>query len=72
MKILLICPGSDAVVERGFSLMNMHMKKLRSLVKIPTLDALMRIHYEYDITDQDADDIVKLLFKYGNQRIGLP
>ena len=32
----------------------------------------MRIHYEYDITDQDADDIVKLLFTYGNQRIGLP
>ena len=59
-------------VERGFSLMNKQMSKLRSLMKIWTLDALMRIFYEYNITDQDADDIVKVWFKNGNQRIDLP
>ena len=45
LKILLICPASGAVVERGFSLMNMQMNKLGSPMKIWTLDALMRIHY---------------------------
>ena len=61
-----------AVVERGFSLRNMQMNKLRSSMKIRTLDSLMRIYYEYDITDQDADNIMKVWFKYGNRRIDLP
>ena len=72
LKISLICSDSGAVVERGFSLKNMKMNKYHSLIKIRTLDALMRIYYEYDITDQDADDIVKVWFKKGNQHIDLP
>ena len=72
LKILLICPASGAVVERGFSLMNMQMNRLRSSMKIRTSDALLRIYYEYDITDQDADDIVKVWFKNGNRHIDLP
>ena len=72
LKILLICPASGAVVEPVFSLMNMQMNKLSSSMKIWTLDALMRIYYEYDITDQDADDIVRVWFKNGNRRIDLP
>ena len=72
LKILLICSDSGAVIERGFSLKNMKMNKYHSLIKIRTLDALMRIYYEYDITDQDADDIVKVWFKKGNQHIDLP
>ena len=60
LKILLICSDSGAVIECGFSLKNMKMNKYHSLIKIRTLDALMRIYYEYDITDQDADDIVKV------------
>ena len=71
LKILLICSASGAVVERGFSLMNIQINKLRSSMKIRTLDALMRIYYEHDITDQDADDIVKVWFKNGNRRIDL-
>ena len=63
LKILLICPTSGAAVERSFSLMNMQMNKLHSLMKIWTLDALMRIFYEYEITDQDADDRVKVFFQ---------
>ena len=69
LKILLICPASGAIVERGFSLMNIQINKLRSSMKIRTLDALMRIYYEHDITDQDADDIVKVWFKNGNRRM---
>ena len=72
LKISLICSDSGAVVERGFSLKNMKMNKYHSLIKIRTLDALMRIYYEYDITDQDADDIVKVWFKKGNRHIDLP
>ena len=72
LKILLICSDSGAVIECGFSLKNMKMNKYHSLIKIRTLDALMRIYYEYDITDQDADDIVKVWFKKGNQHIDLP
>ena len=72
LKILLICPASGVVAERGFSLMNMQMNKLRSSMKIRTSDALLRIYYEYDITDQDADDIVKVWFKNGNRCIDLP
>ena len=41
-------------------------------MKIQTLDAIMWIYCEYDITDQDADDIVKVWFKKGNQHIDLP
>ena len=52
LKSLLVCPVTSAVVERGFALMNMQMNKLLLLMKIWTLDALMRIYYEYDITDQ--------------------
>ena len=36
LKILLICPASDAIVERGFSLMNMQMNKLRPSMKMLT------------------------------------
>ena len=72
LKILLICSDSGPVIECGFSLKNMKMNKYHSLIKIRTLDALMRIYYEYDITDQDADDIVKVWFKKGNQHIDLP
>ena len=72
LKILLIWSDSGAVIECGFSLKNMKMNKYHSLIKIRTLDALMRIYYEYDITDQDADDIVKVWFKKGNQHIDLP
>ena len=70
-KTLLICPASSAIVEHGFSLMNMQMNKLLSSMKIKTSDALMWIYYEYDITDQDADEIVKVWFKNGNQRVAM-
>ena len=70
-KTLLICPASSTIVEYGFSLMNMQMNKLRSLMKIQTLDAIMWIYCEYDITDQDADDIVKVWFKNGNQQLAM-
>ena len=49
LRILLICPASGAVVERGFSLMNMQMNKLRLSMKIRAFDALMRIYYIWPI-----------------------
>ena len=45
LRILSICPASGAVVERGFSLMNMQMNKLHLSMKIRAFDALMRIYY---------------------------
>ena len=44
LNIIKICPSSGAVVERGFSLMNLIMNDLRSSMKVTTLDSLMRIH----------------------------
>ena len=40
-------------------------------MKIQTLDAIMWLYCEYDITDQDADDIVKVWFKNGNQQLAM-
>ena len=41
-------------------------------MKIWTLDALLQIYYEYDITDQDTDDIIKVWFKNKNRHTDLP
>ena len=72
LKILLICPASSTIVEHGFSLMNMQINKLGLLMKIWTLDALLQIYYEYDITDQDTDDIIRVWFKNKNRHTDLP
>ena len=65
LNIIAICPASGAVVERGFSLMNLIMNDLQNSINIGTLDALMRISYSgQDLTDDDADR--------GNRRIELP
>ena len=44
LNIIAICPASGALVERGFSLVNLIMNDLRSLMNIRTLDATIRIH----------------------------
>ena len=48
LEIILVCPSSGAVVECGFSVMNLTMNKLQSSMKVKTLDAIMRIHYKKD------------------------
>ena len=57
LGIILVCPSSGAVVERGFSVRNLAMNKLQSSMKVTTLDAIMRIHYEKDL---EASDILEV------------
>ena len=73
LNIIAICPASGAVVERGFSLMNLIMNDLQNSINIGTLDALMRISYSgQDLTDDDTDKILSVWFQRGNRRIELP
>ena len=73
LNIIVICPASGAVVERGFSLMNLIMNDLRNSMNIRTLDALMQISYSgRDLTDDDGDKILSVWFQRGNRRIELP
>ena len=73
LNIIVICPTSGAVIERGFSLMNLIMNDLRNSMNIRTLDALMQISYSgRDLTDDDGDKILSVWFRRGNRRIELP
>ena len=64
LNIIIICPASGAVVERGFSLMNLIMNDLLSSLNIRTLDATMLIHYNGpDLSDEEADTLM-----YGRER----
>ena len=72
LNIISICPASGAVVERGFSLMNLIMNDLRNSMNIRTLDAIMRIHYNgQDLSDEEADNIISVWKRRGNRRIEL-
>ena len=64
LNIIIICPASGAVVERGFSLMNLIMNDLQSSLNIRTLDATILIHYNGpDLSDEEAD-----ILMYGRKR----
>ena len=53
---ITICPASGAMVELGFSLMNLIINNLQSSINIKTLDATMHIHYNGpDLSDKEAD-----------------
>ena len=72
LNLMSICPASGAVVERGFSLMNLIMNDLRSSMNIRTLDAIMRIHYHgKTLLDREADEIIDIWKRRGNRRIEL-
>ena len=72
LNIIQICPTSGAVVERGFSLMNLIMNDLRSSMKVATLDALMRIHYHDELLSKtQMRDIISICKNRGNRRIEL-
>ena len=59
LNFMSIWPGSGAVVERGFSLMNMIMNDLQSSMNIRTLDPMMHIHYNGpDLSDEEAVKII--------------
>ena len=59
LNIICVCPASGAVVNRGFSLMNLIVNDLQSSMNIKTLDAAMHIHfYGIDFTDER---LIKLL-----------
>ena len=61
LNIITICPGSGALVERGFSLMNLIMNDLRSSINIRTIDITMRIHYnDADLSEEETDTIINV------------
>ena len=70
--LISVCPTSGAVVERGFSLMNLIMNNLRSRMNARTLDATMRIHYQGEsLTDGEVDEIIDVWKRRGNRRMAL-
>ena len=72
LNIIIICPASGAVVERGFSLTNLIMNNLQSSLNIRTLDATMLIHYNGpDLSDEEADKMIDVWKRTGNRRIEL-
>ena len=61
-----------AVVERGFSLMNLIVNDLRSSMNIQAPDALMRLHYIDDsFSDTQVQDIISIWLKRANRRMEL-
>ena len=72
LQLILICPSSGAVVERGFSLMNLVMNELRSSMNISTLDATMHLNYQKtELSDIEISEIINVWKKRGNRRIEL-
>ena len=45
LKIYICIPQSKAIVERGFSKMNLILTKTRTALRNDTMDALMRFSY---------------------------
>ena len=59
LKIYLLIPHSEAVVERGFSKMKLIMTKKRTDLDSKNLDALMRLSYNNEkLTDLDVSCII--------------
>ena len=72
LEIIQVCPSSGAVVERGFSLMNLIVNDLRSSMNIQAPDALMRLHYIDDsFSDTQVQDIISIWLKRANRRMEL-
>ena len=72
LNIIAISPASGAVVERGFSLMNLIMSNLRSLMNMRTIDATMHIHYNgADLFDEEAGKIIDVWKRRGSRRTEL-
>ena len=72
LEIIQVCPSSGAVVERGFSLMNLIMNDLRSSMNIQALDGLIRLHYiDNSLSDTQVQDITSIWLKRGNRRMEL-
>ena len=70
LKIYLLLPHSEAVVERGFSKMKLIMTKKRTNLDSNNLDALMRLSYNNEkLTDQDVSCIIDIWKGKKNRRI---
>ena len=72
LNLISICHTSDAVVECGFSQMNLIMNDLRSSMNIRPSDATVRIHYHSEsLTDGEVNEIIDIWKRRGNRRIEL-
>ena len=72
LNLLCVCLASGAVVERGFSLMNLITNDIKSGMDVRTLDAIMRIHHHGNtLSVREADEIIATWKICGNRRIKL-
>ena len=69
LQLIQVCPASGAIVKQGFSLMNLVMNDLRNSMNIATLDAMMRITYVNEITDDVVEKIIGIWKRRENRRI---
>ena len=70
LKIYLLLPQSEAVVERGFSKMKLTMTKQRTSLDSKSLDALMRLSYrQQKFTDVEIHKILDIWKEKKDRRI---
>ena len=63
LRLALLCPIGNSIVERLFSLMKLVKTPLRNLLSDPSLDSLLRINKEAPetLSEQALNDLIDLL-----------
>ena len=70
LSIYILIPHSEAVVERGFSLMGQIMTKKRCALDDKSLDLLMRIAYRKDpLQNHEINEITDIWKSLKDRRI---
>ena len=64
LKIYLLLPQSEAVVERGFSKMKLIMTKRRTALDSLNLDALMRLSYQQEKFHDSEIETIMYIWKH--------
>ena len=60
LKIYILLPQSEAVVERGFSKMKLTMTKQHTSLDSRNLDVLMRLSYKHRFSDVELQEVIDI------------